>query len=721
MPTSDYEIPPYAVTPSARLHGWLLEAVQEGNAWLQTQKQAANWSDIIPLLDGLDPLRVPDGMSNTQYPLEKRIARELVASLAGFHHEGEIAPLWDNDLFDQAHILTQIDRHWYESTKANAQHRAGLQYAVGLGTGYWLQEWDANFWGPGRGDIRLTAFSPSDITFVQLPKDHDLQRAYAVIIRYEMPINLARRTYGWNPAFAASLVPDRDSPNWIQKGLRKVQQFVSPALRVAGRSRPGNDSDASFPTVDIFHTYIMDGAINETFAPITMGPRGTNWTYQVPAHGGEIPTGMMNPATGVEWTRPATREDCLMFPLRRLSIFSSTGVCYDGSSPWWHGDVPVAAVRYSDWPWNALGSSTIADIRSMTSGISALMREMEDSAAARLDPPAVYNDTLVSKSWAEAFNPRRAGVRGAADTAMGSPITFPVPPEQYNVPAWIPEYMNRNEDRARYMTGVQDLTAIAKARQIPGADTLEKLLEMAGPLVQDMVRAVELPLTQLGNWRKAYYFQFYTASRVIQLVGPDDFDPKQWRMFGPDKIADIKARGSFQFDQSQLLGPLQGVSAAAKTDLAKRRVGDFVYNVTESGVSEINRMTTKLFYLQLMKEGFPISWWTFAKIARIPNFGPAPDGTNNEMERWIAQQHIQIELQAELQIEAQQAMMAAQLAAGGTPDAAMMGAGGESPDGNGGGPPMPGQTRPQGRPQSYKNPPKMVQKDHGTRTTISTA
>ncbi len=60
----------------------------------------------------------------------------------------------------------------------------------------------------------------------------------------------------------------------------------------------------------------------------------------------------------------------------------------------------------------------------------------------------------------------------------------------------------------------------------------------------------------------------------------------------------------------------------------------------------------KLFYLQLMKAGFPIDWWTFAKIAQIPNFGPAPmDKDGNEItsviERWVAQEHMKRELAEE--------------------------------------------------------------------------
>ena len=729
MPTNSYEMPRFG-TDGAHIHGWLLEAKQEGQAWLQTQRSATSWEGARILMDEGDSQVDASSMSNTVYPKAKRIARELVASLSSFKHEGEFVVTWDNTLYDTAHLLTDLDANWYATTHPEQAHRATLQNGVILGTGYWVQTWDNNFWGPGKGDIRLDWMDPSNVTFVQLPKDRDIQNAYVVLLRYELPINLAKRIYApINGAFAASLVPDQETPSWIQKGLQRVQQFISPALRVAGRTR--QDNNGAFPTVDIYHAYTLDPSLNEGFDPITMGAYGTNWSYQVPVNGGPVPTGMINPATGSEWTKPAKWEDCRLFPLRRLTVFSNTGIAYDGSSPWWHGDAPVARVWFNDLPWNALGGSLISDIRTMEQGVQSLMRGMEDSAAARLDPPALYDDSMVSKSWAESVNPRLAGVRAAAPLQQGNPIQFPVDPRIYDVGPWIPAFMQAQEDRMDYLTGARDMIAIAKARQIPGADTLEKLMEMAGPLVQDMVSALTVPLEQLGKWRGSYYFQFYNSARVIRLVGPDDFKPEDW-VYEPDKLeayfksgmgkamrdrygsanaTSILQNQSFQFRPEMLLAMQPGMSNDMYTRALRRKISEFRYEVTESGVNEINRMTTKLFYLQLMKEGFPISWWSFAKIARIPNFGPPPAGTNTEMERWIAQQEIKINLQADLQKQLAEQM------------------GGAMPGAGAGGGEMPQQipnigeenSQNRGRPQTYRNPPRMVQKDNGARSTVTTA
>lgn len=707
MAQTTYQIPQFG-GPADRLHAWLLDAVAEGDAWLSSQRPSVEWKSVMDMLgpDFAGPSAAGD-LSNTGYNKGRRIARELVASLSNFRHAGEFKPTEDDaqELFDRAHLLSGLDQHWERTTFANERIREALQFAVAKGTGYLYEDWDRSFWGPGKGDIRVQVIDPSDVTFVQLPKNHDIQQAYVVLIRFELPLNLAKRLYASNPGFAAGLKADRDSPNWLSKGLARVQQFLSPALRTAGTNRR---AEGSFPTVDVWHAYTLDGSVNDRPAPITMGAYGTNWSYTVPAIGDPVSQGIRNPATGSDWTLPATPDDCLLFPLRRLTIFARTGVCYDGSSPWWHGDVPLARIRFNDWAWEALGASLVGDVKTMQDGIIALMRGVEDSAAARLDPPALYDDSRVDRTWAEGFNPRKAGVRAGADLSNGGPpVTYPFPPQYYDVPSWIAGpggWIGQQEERMDYLTAVRDLTAIAKAKQIPGADTLEKLMEMAGPIVQDLVRALEQPLTQLGTWRKAYYFQFYTKARMIQIADPTAAEAFADLKYVPEKLIPYKA----------------GEAPEQTAARGKTMLGEYAYRVTESGINEIHRMTTKLFYLQLMKAGFPISWWTFAQIAQVPNFGPPPQGTNTEMERWVAQKHMEAELQVEL--EQQVAAATSGTPAGGAP--APEGAG-AAPAGKVGGPVSseffaPGQSGP-GRPPVNTAPARIVTKDGGARSTVTTS
>lgn len=693
---ADYTVPSYGGN-AATLLGWLREAVQEGDSWLQAQKPSGEWKDVINRIgaSGADPLV---GQSSAQYNKTERTARELVASLGSFSHVGEATPVSNRDLYDQAGVLTKLDHNWMEYPEVATAHRMLVQNCVTLGTTYGWQVWDKHFWGPHRGDIRLTALSPDNVTFVQLPADHDIQRAYMVIIREEMPINLAKRVYGaTNRQFAEQLRPDRDAPSTLQKGLQKIQQFLSPALRVAG-VRPHENQTTSFPTVDIYHAYIMDGAINESPYEQEMGPKGANWAYTVPALGSAIPTPYRNPATGQMFTRPAEPEDCLLFPRRRYCIFSRTSdvVAYDGPSSWWHGQAPLARFRFNDWPWQALGRSCVSMIGTLEASMNAILRGMEDSVAARLEPPVLYDDNLVSKSFAQEFNVRKAGSRAAADLSQGDPLKFPVAPQYYDVPGWIAQHLEYLDGRCDYLTAATDFSAIAKARQLPSGDSLEKLFEMVGPIVQDMVKGLVLPLKQLGQMRLSYYFQFYTTARIITSTDADSA-PEDWDGVTPYDLS---------YTPDQLLGTLADASADKMTMQAKALLREFNYRVSQSGVSEINRMTTKLFYLQLMKLGFPLDWWTYAKVAQLPRFGPEPEGTHTIMERFVAQKRIEIDLAAVQQEEMQQAGV--QPPGGGAP--------------GGGGQPNEQQTQPRpGRPPVLTKAPRIVQKDGGTRSTVVTS
>jgi hypothetical protein len=688
---ADTEIPSHDASPSDRLN-WLLDAQTQGEAWLQAQRPTTAWEGVRDRLSRTGDAAPLSGQSNLDYPKTKRTIREIVASLSNFRHEGEFQPRWDKDLYQNAYRLTELDDDWYRRCKTNQRIREVVQYGVAFGTGYFWQTWDKHFHGPAQGDIKLKAVGPANVTFVQMPDDHDIQKTYVTIVREELPIATARAMFDdTNPGFARSLQPDRGNPSWLIKGLRKVQQFLAPALRVGGLTQ--EKQTGSYPTVDIFHAYIRDASVNDTGEPVVMGTPGTNWSYTVPAIGDPIPIAMTNPQTGQPYTRPATADDCRMYPFLRYCIYSRSGIAYDGPAPYWHARVPVARVRFCDWAWEALGGSTAAEILPIEDGIIAIMRLIEDSAAARMDPPVLYDDNFVSSTFVDAFNPRRAGARAAANLNQGKVLEYPVDPHTYDIGNWIPEWVAAQEARMDYLSGVTDLVAIAKAKQVPGADTLEKLMEMAGPIVQDMVRALEEPLTELGQQRLALFFQFYTRPRVITVLGPDG-------KYVPE-----------QFSLDPFAPPIQGESPELYAGRRRKLLDDYAYNVSESGINEIHRMTTKLFYLQLMKSGFPIDWWTMADIAKVANFGPKPEGTNNVMERFVAQQRIVVELAA---YQGQLAASMGVMQPGGEVDGqGKVGSGEMKPGGT-------GQQGP-GRPNANTAPPKIESKDGGTRSTVTTS
>ncbi len=686
--SSPYEIPAYGSKGSDIL-SWMLQAVSDGETWLRTQRPQLEWAAIRavlgPLYDG--GLGSPEGQSGTGFNLLRYIFSSNRATISNFKHAGEIVPTEDDaqELFDRAHMLTNLDQHWERTNFSNLTIRDGVGLGLAYGTGYIYEDWDKSRWGPGRGDIRQRAVSPNDVTFVQMPSTNDIQQAYVVLIKESIPLQLARRMYASNPTFAMALVADGDSMANLRQLQPASEPTGSPLLALAGTGGWKKDQHGT-PTVDIWHAYTLDGQINPHGDAIRMGAVGTNWSYRVPALGDPIPQGIINPATGSQWTLPATADECMMFPLRRLTVFSRTGIAYDGSSPWWHGEVPLARIRFNDLPWETLGASQIGDAKTMQDGIVALMRIIENSAAVRMNPPKVFDDK-VDEAKGKAFNTSKAGVSMQYDLTNGEPFSFPVPPQYYDVPQWIGGeggYIRQQEDRMEKVTSARDLVAVAKAQQIPSSDTMEKLMEMAGPIVQDMVGALIKPLTQLGEWRKAYYFQFYTRPRMLRISDPTGEELLTNVKYTPEKIVPLVA----------------GETSDDRTKRTRAYLNDFRYDVTESGVSELGRMSQLLTYIQLSKSGaLPISWWTMAKVARVPNYGPPPAGTNTEMERVMAQRHIEAEMQIELAKELQAAQ------------------GGIAPPPE----PSPESGGQEGRPPSFQKPATIVNKPSEGRSTISTS
>ena len=91
---ASYAIPAFG-TSAATVHGYLREALQEGEAWLKTQRPATEWQRVLDALAPSTATLALSNQSNTGFNKTKRIARELVASLGNFKYEGDYKVEYD--------------------------------------------------------------------------------------------------------------------------------------------------------------------------------------------------------------------------------------------------------------------------------------------------------------------------------------------------------------------------------------------------------------------------------------------------------------------------------------------------------------------------------------------------------------------------------------------------------------------------------------------------
>lgn len=682
---NDWKIPERTRTDDAIL-GWVREAVQQGRNDQKLQRPYTDMGEALNIIAGLDGEKIPSYRSDVRMNRAKRQIREVVATLSDLRVLGGFQT--DNrDLYKQAGVLNSLARGWYLNTFADRSMRAIMQYAAVLGTGYGRPIYKRDQWIAGRGDIYIEPYGPEEVLFVQLPRDNDFQRAYAVIIIQEVPIAMAHAMY---PAYQHVLVPDRMTPSLIQRGLKAVQKWLSPALNVAGPQR--RDEMVISPTVDMFHIYVLDGTVNNSGQTVPMGKPGTSWFYEVPSMGADIPAGR-NSAGQVIY-RKAEREDCMLYPLRRLIVATDRAKLYDDTGPDWHGKVPLVKFTVDDWPWEQLGFSIVRDIAPLQRAKIDNLRAIQDKVQVGLQPPLAYDTNAVSKSHAERLDTRRPNQKIGINAQMNEQPFRPVlTPEYYRVDPVALEVNNTYDEMMDHQIGIRDIAAFAKARMGGNPDAMEKFLELAGPIVKDISRGMERSVRDLYEMVKSGFFQYYTAPRRVQMLGEDgvteqdmDFEPGNMvPSHMPDEV------------------PTEGASKKTMLERARHYCQNFYFHITPYSLHNITQMSQKLLYLQLQRAGFPLDPWTLAESCQVPNFGPPPKGTTNVIERWMAWQDIQSEHLVEMQQKI--AAITGQL----------MPAGAQPPGGMG---PKGGPTSTGGRAPTAQTAPRIQQKDGGARSTI---
>lgn len=665
---SDYRCPPMIdkngeTTPDSAKLGWLQEAVKEGTNFIKNQRAYGDISKALDIIAGEQGNR-PSRLSTAHHNRIKRQVREVVAVEANIRwfpsYRSE-----DNSLKKHENILNKATLGWWYETAADRKLREALQYACVTGTGYVSPAWEKDGYVFGRGDIGLDVYGPKDVLPIQMP-GKNFQRAYAVILRTEIPLAIAHAMF---PEYADQIKARRDRPSLWKQGKKKVSKYLSPVFQHLFRDR--DDVEPSGPVVDLDEAYILDLGVNMTGSTIPMGEPGTNWAYDVPSLGMEIPAG--RDLKGNPLSRKATAEDCRLYPnRRRMMAINEAIMVEDAASPWWHGKVPLIQFTIDDWPWDFLGFGMPRDVEGLQNSANRLIRGIDDAANVRLRPALQYDSSVISPAAMARLDVRQPGQYIDANLSMGEGIKAVLPPEYMNLPPYIPQFIKELHELMDYSTATRDISAVARAKQIPSSDSLDKLLEASGPIVTDISRGIESSIITLGNMVGSLIWQFYTADRRMATQGEDGVTEEDFEF----KVGDLLPAHMPGEDPEK-------PSAYSTIDRAKHFQHKFAFRTTPNSMHQITQLSRKLMLIQLQKAGLPIDWWTLAEAFDIPNFGPHPKGASNVMERWMAQQRMQVEFAKEM------------------------------------GAAMPQQGRQKGRPPTGGKQPHVQSKDGGTRSTIS--
>ena len=511
------------------LSAWCDGVLSDGKSYLRLQPAYPYIQDGLDMVNGVWNSYAVPALSNLKTDSTVRNVREIVAAQTNIR----IIPAFKSEIADFKHqtlILNKDFMNWQVRTFADRALRKSWQWAVAAGTGYGGVRYDPNFYYKGKGDIVLDSYGPMDVLPIGLPKNHDLQKAYAVALRVETPLHEAWRLF---PDIQDLIVARKTGAEARGTVVAQSVRFASAVLKRYGQGRKYEHEATPFEMVDVYYIYIDDESINTTGHVVEMrGPDGlydTSWSYKVPFMGQEITVGKVN---GQPVIKKAGKKDCLLYPNRRLVIYVDNIVANPDpqtqASPYWHGKVPVFQLRADDWAWNYLGFPLTRYGQSLEKAMLEFGRGMVDCSNVRMNMPLGHDRGTTATSLMQTFNPRLPGQRLGLDSTLSpvkDQISQIVPPQWYDVPAHVPEaFFKLLPGMIKDQMGVADTSALARARQLPAGDSVERIMSALGEIPKDESRNMESSICRFGELWKSNYFQFIQPASRLQRLGAEGLD-----------------------------------------------------------------------------------------------------------------------------------------------------------------------------------------------------
>lgn len=637
--------------------GWLQEALQESEGFLKAQ---AGYDRIQPSMEAVlghvDAFSSPGLLGGALSRVRSNRIGKIYSDLKALLTDTKV--FWEyrsaNPNFQkQAEIAGKLSTHWFYQRQIDMRFASLVGYYENAGTSFAHLMYDETV-----GDITMTAEDPRDVLPIR-PSEagyESIQNCLGVIVRRERSVNYVKDRF---PNKAHLIVADRDGSIGSSRGggTAALYRALGSELSAFDAALWGENPKRTIPkmpVVDLYTAYIRDTRINKSSHAVAIGQFDkegkplNNWSYVV------------------EPGQP-------FYPNKRLIQFTKTAILYDSTSPYWHGMFPLVKFTLDPLENSWLGKAPLWDLLPLGTMYDKVLRAMDDLLGKAVQPDVVADKQSMSRAALNALNTRAAGQKFLQNFAIGKgmQLVYPQGPG-FEMGMKLIEILRQEIDT---LSGVMDMSQMMRLNQLPGADTLDKIVEGMSPSVRGRSRALEAFVREFARMLAYNFAQFYTVNMRIMIMGADGVTPADMESFDPGTFIpdyvhpDDFGKTGFPTPEALARGPLQ------RMDRAKHFMEQFTYHVAPSSLLASSQIDKKLLYLQLGSRGL-IDRQTLLEELGIPNVPQI------------------IERLAEEQ--AQMAMIQAGASASAT--------GGM-----------------EGRPPSWNAMPHLERKDGGTRSTIATS
>ena len=547
----------------------------------------------------------PKPMSRTRANFVSKVAEDLTAQLT------DTRIFWKyqtrNQLYEKiAHTANDNAKDWYTNRLIDLRLGDVVRYYTVAGTGIAYLYYSRRL-----NDQMLESLDPRSVFPVDPISYHTFQDALGVIIRQA-------RTPRWvKSEYNKTVTPDVGGVGifgWMTQAIKggSTQKHSGPLSKRSGDDKP----IPAVPTVFVNTMFLADPRTNKTGKDIYMGPwdRHKNGQLRMNESG--------KPQPQSPWSY-IVKPDAPLYPFKRMIVWTTECLLYDGPSPYWHGKFPLIKLTLNPWPNSWLGKAPLWDLLPLQESMDALLRVIDDHAA-QLAQPGVVADRNVSGAELKKFNSRAAGWNIRTNTASGKGIQV-VPPPPLDQSLW--QHVNWIREVMQTLSGTVDASMLAGVAQIPSDDTIDTIMKAMTPGNRSRSRILEGFMKELAEMYLYNLAEFDTISKRVAKFGPgavtdEDFDYEPGS-FVPDNIP-----GGEPGDIANMEDALAADEPMPRYDRAKRLFQSFTYEYQPTSLLNSAAMQDRMEDFMLAKMGY-IDWFTFmqnlGKAQLVPANVKIPD------------------------------------------------------------------------------------------------
>lgn len=404
-----------------------------------------------------------------------------------------------------AEDYTKLWQIWYYNRAIDAKYSATVAYSLACASGYAHQVWNKRI-----NDIDVAAYDGRDWRPVD-PFDTTVQSCWGMDGVRAVPLTWAQAMF---PHKAEELRRDVviESPARVPEATNEAlvggRPIASPFWSQHTESRASEKRGKGIEVVYLHWLYYNDPTRNDSSSAKYMGDFDeageplTNYSY------------IVEPGQA-------------LYPRKRLTVYTKSTLCYDGPSHNWHGMFPVSKYTMTPLPNTWLGHTPMWDTLSPQETITRVLRVMDNQLRKLQRPPVrggrSSDEEELRKLSEMLINP------GAffRDTGGSSdPIKIEQVQALDQTAMVLLEFCIRKiADRV----GIEDMSGIAKAAQLPSDATIDKLLFASSPTTRWRSRMFELFYREQGRMFLFNAAQHYPVRRKFKMIGrasmkPTDYD-----------------------------------------------------------------------------------------------------------------------------------------------------------------------------------------------------